>query len=163
MGTRKRTAQGRSSCFLVTQGRELLAPTLPPAPARRCHAVHRASHAALSKDAAQWPAWQLKAGNPTAYLIITHTFQKSLKYYLFGSSVSMESSLGLYGKMLGRLEAPGESLSLDLADTVAAGALQEGSWGLSSLGVTITAASPESTHANQTTPLSSSNSTCHRD
>lgn len=43
----------------------------------------------------------------------------------------MESSLGLYGKMLGRVEnvaweAPGESLSLDSANTVAAGALREG-------------------------------------
>lgn len=69
-------------------GRKPLAPTPPPAPALRCHAENRAWHTALSKDAARWPTWQLKAGNPTAYLIITRTFQKSLKYYLFGSALS---------------------------------------------------------------------------
>lgn len=88
VGTREETAQGRSGCFLVALGRAAPSSTPPPAPAPRCHAVHGASHTALSKDAAQWPTCRLKAGSPTAYLKITHTFQKSLQYYSFGSSLS---------------------------------------------------------------------------
>lgn len=129
VGAREETAQGRSGCFLVALGRA--APSSTP-PLFQPPTEHRASCATLSKDAAQWPTWRLKAGSPTAHLKITRTFQKSLQYYSFGSSLSSSGvqfrvvwkNAGKSGKR--GMGGPWESLSLDSANTVAAGALREG-------------------------------------